>query len=373
MHHAGHKVTYVVKRSVHNSVKRSGNWAFDGIMGRTTSFAVRMFQKYKGLPMTGVVSNATRRALGLPAGRNLMSGSVGSDVMALQHALCKAGFWNHSACAMNAVMVKGMTETKQPMASKPMAKPMVKPSEEPMVEEPMEEATPAPMATPQAKPQAIAPQVEEPMVEQDDMEEMVCENLPTLSLRGGTWVVPSSGFWFVPGLGGQFNSNWASFIKYTWTGGADLWLGDLGIGGDVAMFNLNNQSFLLDPFTNVGSMMYDAMLKYRFDHGFYNVGAGWRGINQGTVSGTPITSNLNFGTLAFNVNRPLFGDHIWWNGKVQGGYNFSNANFYEGSLGTSLRFDPVALNVGFRHLVLNAQPSISTTINGPTAELQLNF
>jgi hypothetical protein len=111
--------------------------------------------------------------------------------------------------------------------------------------------------------------------------------------------------------------------------------------------------------------MYDALLKYRFDRGYYNVFGGYHGIGQGDV---------NFGTLGLAMERPIAGDWLWLDAKAQGGYGLNNAYFVDGSGGLQLRFNPVALKLGFRHYTMNtgADPDLFH-VNGPTASLNVKF
>jgi len=69
----------------------------DGVKGSATTAALRRFQQQEGLPPTGTLTPATRRALGrygrYPLGsRTLTRGAVGWDVAALQFLLAWHGF-----------------------------------------------------------------------------------------------------------------------------------------------------------------------------------------------------------------------------------------------------------------------------------------
>ncbi len=69
----------------------------DGVVGPSTTAAVRAFQKQMGLPVTGVAGRRTRAALGrlgkpLLGKRVLAQGMVGWDVAALQFLVSSRGF-----------------------------------------------------------------------------------------------------------------------------------------------------------------------------------------------------------------------------------------------------------------------------------------
>jgi hypothetical protein len=113
------------------------------------------------------------------------------------------------------------------------------------------------------------------------------------------------------------------------------------------------------------AMMYDGLLKYRFDRGFYEVFAGYRGL------GSP---NYNFATAGLGMDRPLVGDWLWLLANAQGGSDFRSAYVLDGSLGLGLRAGVVGLDLGFRHMVLETGvPNGRIILNGPTAGLRLAF
>jgi hypothetical protein len=180
-------------------------------------------------------------------------------------------------------------------------------------------------------------------------------NTPMFELSGGTW--------FLPGPAGGTSYDF-SFARPTWTGDATLWLGNVGIGGGVTAFNTTYATFRSTPYFQANTYLYDGLLKYRFDRGFYQVFAGYRGLGMG---------DLNFGTLGFGIDRPLLGDWLWLEAKAQGGHNFSTSYFLDGQAGLELRFSPVSLDLGFRHLLLQAGTDPQFNTNGPTAAIKLRF
>ena len=72
-------------------------YGVDSYFGSATEASVKAFQRYKGLPVTGVVDQATAAALGLaaaparPPGRLPRPGAVGQQVKQLRQALVNAG------------------------------------------------------------------------------------------------------------------------------------------------------------------------------------------------------------------------------------------------------------------------------------------
>ncbi len=94
-------------RALQNALNRVGvgvKYGVDGVFGSATQASVRAFQRFKGLPVTGVVDAATAKALGFaapapraaPAPASVASGALalgarGAKVQQLQQALTAAG------------------------------------------------------------------------------------------------------------------------------------------------------------------------------------------------------------------------------------------------------------------------------------------
>ncbi len=121
-------------RALQNALNRVGigvKYGVDGYFGSATQASVRAFQRYKHLPVTGVVDAATAAALGLatataatapaPSG-SLAQGARGVQVTAVQQALIRAGvppaggadgiFGAGTAAAVKAFQrAKGLTAT----------------------------------------------------------------------------------------------------------------------------------------------------------------------------------------------------------------------------------------------------------------------
>jgi hypothetical protein len=296
----------------------------------------------------------------------------GRDVLMLQHRLAGLGVWKgevtepvgprHGATRRPAPRPTARA-TARPMHPQPHATATPEPWRSPIVQEtPSPEETPTPnYVEPSVRPTPGASAWPSPMPES---ESMVATNEPTLELKAGAWLVPVSGYWYVPLGGTTPNFDW-SVVRGNWFGDGTLWFGNLGLGGSVVSFNLVNPAFNLGPFSSGGTLMYDGLVKYRFDHGYYNLYAGYRGLNTGT--------GLNFGTVGVGLDRPIAGSWLWLNGHLQGGHNFSNSYFYDGQLGLGLKAGPVGLDLGFRHLGLQAGTNPLATVNGPVADLSVKF
>lgn len=321
------------------------NWNFDGLYGNYTTRAIRNFQRAKGIKVDGVAGPETYRALGLRYRRSLKCGMGGNDVFLLQQALAASGFWYGGL---------GDSVEQRPGKATPKPRPTPAWTEPPIIYTPMplttEEPTPEPEETPMELPSA-APSVESVAPP---------ENTPTLELHGGNWMVPLNA--------GATNYDY-TFTRPTWVGGGTLWLGDVGLGGDVSMFNqtfvdFRNPGPALTPYFAQNTAMYDALLKFRMDHGFYQVFGGYRGIGRG---------NVNFGTLGLAMDRPLLGHWLWLQAKAQGGHNLASSYFADGRAGLGLRVDPLSVELGFRHFAFQNLAEPMFHLNGPVAEVRLAF
>lgn len=310
------------------------NWNFDGLYGNYTTRAVRNFQRAKGIKVDGIAGPETYKALGMTYRRTLRCGMGGNDVFTLQQGLAAAGFW-----------YGGGGETIEP---KPTATPRSKPT--PAWTEPPVMYTPAPYTTPEPTPMPIATPA-------PDVEEEVT-NLPTLELHGGNWMVP---------LNAGSEAYDYAFQRPTWVGGGTLWLGDFGIGGEGTLFNtvyVDYRNPAGGAYFPQNTAMFDALAKYRFDRGFYNVFAGYRGI------GAP---NVNFGTAGVGMERPLIGGWLWLNAKAQGGHDFKSSYFGDARAGLGLRLWALEIDGGFRHFAYQNQAEPMFHLNGPILEAKLAF
>ena len=313
------------------------NWNFDGLYGNYTTRAVRNFQKARGIKVDGIAGPETYRALGLRYRRTLKCGMGGNDVFLLQQGLAASGFW-----------YGGQGET---IESRPTSRPTPAWTEPPIL------YTPEPLMTEAPTPEPVETPMEMPSPEPTEAVQEPT-NTPTLELHGGNWMAPQNA--------GSTNYDY-TFSRPTWIGGGTLWLGDLGLGGELTMFNttyVDYRSAASGPFFTANTAMYDVLAKYRFDRGFYNVFGGYRGIGRG---------NVNFGTLGVAMDRPLVGNWLWLQAKAQGGHDFSASYFADGRAGLGLRVDPLSVELGFRHFAYQNPAEPMFHLNGPVAEVKLAF
>jgi peptidoglycan hydrolase-like protein with peptidoglycan-binding domain len=321
------------------------NWNFDGLYGPYTTRAVRAFQAAHHIKVDGIAGPETYKALGLKYRRSLRCGMGGNDVFLMQQTLASAGYWYGAASAPK-------PPTPKP-TQKPGARPTAKPT--PAFTAPPVIMTPEPMKTEQPTPMPTAKATPRPTPKPTEKAAEVPENRPTLELKGGDWMVPLNA--------GSLNYDY-TFTRPTWTGEADLWLGDVGVGADVTDFNSTYTNYRTSQYFAPNTMMYDGLLKYRFDHGYYQVFGGYRGIGLGDV---------NFGTLGVAMSRPLVGNWLWLNAKAQGGHNFAGSYFLDGAAGLGLRVSVLELDLGFRHFAYQNQADPLFNMNGPEASVKLAF
>jgi hypothetical protein len=169
----------------------------------------------------------------------------------------------------------------------------------------------------------------------------------------GTWVLPT-------GNGGYD----FGFSKPTFFAEGALWWGNLGIGADATIFNTVYSNFRTTPYFQANTFMTDALIKYRFDQGRYQVFGGYRGLGM---------ADVNFATAGFGFERPLVSDWLLVDGRAQYGNSFSGSYVVDGQLGLSAFLDPLTVRLGFRHMALQAGGDPLFQINGPTAGIGLRF
>lgn len=320
------------------------NWNFDGLYGRFTTRAIKNFQQARGITADGIAGPETHKALGLKYHRTLRCGMGGNDVYLVQQALASGGFWYGG-------VGQGGAETPPVPVPGISARPM--PRATPMWTEPPTIFTPMPVRPPTAAPE-VTPM---PMsAESPNPEDMVPpENRPTVELKAGNWSVPRNA--------GSTNYDF-TFARPVWTGEAGLWFGDVGLGGGLTLLNETYTDFRRGVYFANQTMVLDGLLKYRWEHGYYNVFAGYRGIGL---------ADVNFGTVGFGIDQPLAGRWLWLQAKAQGGHNFSKSYFLDGNAGLALRFEPLTLGIGFRHLAFQNLADPMVHLNGPTADVRLAF
>lgn len=334
-----------------------GNWNFDGLYGPHTMRAVRAFQSANGLVVDGIAGPQTQKALGLKYRRTFKCGMGGNDIFLLQQALAAEGYWYGGTG-------KGTVKPEVPEPEPtPRIEPIPTPAGTPDWEEPPVIYTPAPSLSAEPEPTMEPVPTPEPTMEptptpEVEPDEVVAPttNEPTVEVGVGTW--------FIPANAGSMNYDF-SFQKPVYTLDATLWFWSLGLGGSLTSFNETFVTWRPNAYFQPNTYMYDGLLKYRFDNGFYQLFAGYRGVGQ---------ADMNFGTVGLAMERPIAGDWLWLDAKAQGGYGLNNAYFMDGSGGLQLRFSPVAVKLGFRHLSMNTgvDPEMFN-LNGPTASLNVKF
>ncbi|HEY9720794.1 MAG TPA: peptidoglycan-binding protein [Oscillatoriaceae cyanobacterium] len=331
-----------------------GSWAFDGLYGPYTRLAVLAYQENHGLVADGIAGPKTFAALGLRYHRTLTCGIGGNDVFLLQQTLAADNYWYGAHGRGNRIRNLG---TPRPVPTPEVPTPM--PTQSPGWISPPVIFTPSPVPTeaPTEMP-TVAPATPMPTLAPSPSPMPTpapVTNQPTLDVSVGSW--------FVPANAGALNYDF-SFQRPTWTADAALWWGNWGLGGDLTVFNQTFVTFKPNPYFMANTYMYDALLKYRFDNGFEQVFAGYRGIGVG---------DLNFGTVGVALDRPLWSDWLWLQAKGSVGSNFGNAYFLDGNAGLALRVNPLSLEVGFRDLALESGADQLFNINGPTANVRLAF
>ncbi|HEY9720793.1 MAG TPA: hypothetical protein V6D47_02200 [Oscillatoriaceae cyanobacterium] len=242
----------------------------------------------------------------------------------------------------------------------PTARPM--PVETPT---PVPTATPTPWWTPSPQPTATPAPVATPMPTPTPTPSPVAT--PSAAMQGPSltsrWEA-DLGRWILPGNAGSVNYDF-SFAQPTWTFGGTYWLSDWGVSADLTDFNTLYAPFRTTPYFAAGTWMYDLDVAYRFAPGYHRVLVGYRGLGVGDV---------NFATVGYALERPLSPDNIFWfTGRAQVGSNLSNAWFIDGRLGFAAYYGGAGLHLGFRDLALKTGSDPIFNINGPMADVTLQF
>lgn len=350
-------------RAVYRCADMRPSWAFDGKFGPNTEAAVKAYQRAKGLKADGVAGMDTAWALKTTYRQPLKCGMVGPDVLELQRALSRAGFWGPSVAG--AIPVP--PEVVETPPERPVIPPMPEPTLPPIAEEPPM-PTPVPVITPEPTPEPV---VEEDIDLEDIPPDFVVEapaRSPWFDLRLGTWLVPISGSWFVPSVAGApAPSLDFSVVRQNVFVDTSLFVHpNWGVGAGLQLFDLAGTAFDLGPFSQAGVMMIDGHLAYRF-LGHSQLQAGYRGLSPGGPS------PQNFAKLGLLLEGPLGVEWLWGHAGLTGGSNFGTDFFYDGRFGLGLKAGPVGLDVGFRHLGMQIGTQAPVTINGPTVGAKLQF
>lgn len=316
------------------AVEHGHHLKLDGKFGPLTEAAVRRYQERHDLKVDGIVGAATRKSLGMPAGRKLKWGSYGADVKTVQRLLSHhEDAWHDEAA-----------EAKQ--ASAPVAKaPAAKPAPTPMEKPAPAVVVPAPAATPE-------PWTPVPVVVTPSVEEATAVQRSSFEVYGGNW--------FLPRFSGAYDFDWM-MTRPSYTAGLQLWADDWGLAGEFtqlpALFVGSTQVF-------AGGAMYDAQLKWRDFSDTNRLSVGYR-----TLAGQ------HLGTLSYGLDLPIVPNWLCLRGSALGGTNFGTGWMADGRLGLGLHLGPVTVDGGWRALGLSGIAGANQLVwtQAPYANLGLRF
>jgi hypothetical protein len=213
---------------------------------------------------------------------------------------------------------------------------------------PAAKATPAPQPTPTPRP--VASPSPAPVPDAAGAPPMAASAEGTLST------------WALPGATGQGYD--LSFTRPTWSAEGALWWGDWGLGGAATAFGTTYASFQTTPYFEANTWMVDALIKRRFSDGRGQAFAGYRGIGL---------ADVNFAILGATWKHPLTSDWLFALAHAQAGHSFSGSYVLDGRVALQVFLDPLILDLGFRHLALQAGARPLLQVNGPVAGIGLRF
>lgn len=219
------------------------------------------------------------------------------------------------------------------------------------VASPKPKVSPAPKATPSPSPPAPQPQPV-PSVQPAAVPDAL--GAPTSEGTLSTWALP--------GASGQGYD--LSFTRPTWSAEGALWWGDWGVGGAATAFGTTYASFQATPYFEANTWMVDALIKRRFADGLGQAFAGYRGIG---------VADVNFATVGGAWKQPVSSDWLFALAQAQAGHSFSGSYVLDGRVGLQAFLDPLTLDLGFRHMALQAGARPLLQINGPVAGIGLRF
>jgi hypothetical protein len=308
------------------AVKHGHHLKLDGKYGPLTEAAVRRYQERHNLKVDGIVGRATRKSLGLAAGRRLTLGSTGEDVRTVQRLVSHhEDAWHDKVAEVPSPVV---TEPA-PEAPAPTAKPVI---------------VPAPAPTPE-------PWTPVPVVVAPSVEEVAAIQRSSFSVYGGNW--------FLPRFSGAYDFDWA-MTRPSWMAGLSLWADDWGLAGE---FTQVPALFVGSDQVSAGGAMYDAQLKWRDFSDTNRLGFGYR-----TLAGQ------HMGTVSYGLELPILANLLCLNGSALGASNFGSNWMADGRLGLALHAGPVVLDAGWRALGLGAGGANQLVwTQAPYANLGLRF
>jgi hypothetical protein len=219
------------------------------------------------------------------------------------------------------------------------------------VASPKPKASPAPKATPSPSPTAAQSQ---PVPSVQPVAGSEAIGGPTSEGTISTWVLP--------GASGQGYD--LSFTRPTWSAEGALWWGDWGVGGAATAFGTTYASFQTTPYFEANTWMVDALIKRRFADGRGQAFAGYRGIGL---------ADVNFATVGGTWEQPVCSDWLFASAQAQAGHSFSGSYVLDGRVGLQVFLDPLTLDLGFRHMALQAGARPLLQVNGPVAGIGLRF
>jgi hypothetical protein len=226
-------------------------------------------------------------------------------------------------------------------------------------------ATPRPVQpAPSPKPKATSAPKPPPAPQPSPMGQSVPASAP--SPTPGPPVAPTAegtlSTWALPGATGQGYD--LSFTRPTWSAEGALWWGDWGVGGAATAFGTTYASFQTPPYFEANTLMVDALIKRRFAGGQGQAFAGYRGIGL---------ADVNFATLGAAWTQPLAADWLFGLAQAQAGHSFSGSYVLDGRFGLRAFLDPLTLDLGFRHMALQAGARPLLHVNGPVGGIGLRF
>jgi hypothetical protein len=217
---------------------------------------------------------------------------------------------------------------------------------------PKPKASPAPQATPKPPAPTAAQPPAVPSV----------QPATASAPAGGPAAEGALSTWVLPGASGQGYD--FSFTRPTWSAEGALWWGDWGVGAAATAFGTTYASFQATPYFEANTWMVDALIKRRFADGRGQAFAGYRGIGL---------ADLNFATVGAAWKQPVSSDWLFALAQAQAGHSFSGSYVLDGRVGLQAFLDPLTLDLGFRHLALQAGARPLLQVNGPVAGIGLRF